>query len=557
MAPPEATPRGTMGGVVVNRAAMEPEGNGGRPPVTATVSEGRREEIPSREGEPRPAASASPVVARRPHYLDRFPDFLQSVNLKHVKLGYHYLITHGITLLLIPLILAVAVELSRMRPDDLLQLWEHLEFNLLSVVCCSTALVFGATVFLMSRPRPVYLVDYSCYLPPDSLKSTISLFIDGTTECRKFDEKSIEFQKKIIARSGLGEETYLPRAVRDKPPYPSMFEARKEAEDVMFGALEELFAKTQVKPKDIGILVVNCSLFNPTPSLSAMIVNRFKMRGSIRTYSLGGMGCSAGVISIDLAKDLLQVHGNSYAVVVSMENITQNWYFGNQRSMLLPNCLFRMGGAAILLSNKYRERRRAKYQLVHSVRTHKGADDTCYKCVYQEEDDKGNTGVSLSKDLMAIAGDALKTNITTLGPLVLPLSEQILFFATLVARKLFKMKIKPYIPDFKLAFEHFCIHAGGRAVIDELEKNLQLKPWHVEPSRMTLYRFGNTSSSSIWYELAYSEAKGRVRRGDRIWQIAFGSGFKCNSAVWRAMRTIKPPKINPWNESLDRLPVIA
>ncbi|KAJ0086660.1 hypothetical protein Patl1_08092 [Pistacia atlantica] len=27
------------------------------------------------------------------------------------------------------------------------------------------------------------------------------------------------------------------------------------------------------------------------------------------------------------------------------------------------------------------------------------------------------------------------------------------------------MKIKPYIPDFKLAFKHFCIHVGGRAVL--------------------------------------------------------------------------------------------
>lgn len=31
---------------------------------------------------------------------------------------------------------------------------------------------------------------------------------------------------------------------------------------------------------------------------------------------------------------------------------------------------------------------------------------------------------------------------------------------------------------------------------------------------------------------------GGVRRGERIWQIAFGSGFKCNSAVWRALRNI-------------------
>ena len=165
-------------------------------------------------------------------------------------------------------------------------------------------------------------------------------------------------------------------------------------------------------------------------------------------------------------------------------------------------------------------------------------------------------GVALSKDLMAIAGETLKTNITTLGPLVLPLSEQLLFFSTLVARKVFNMKVKPYIPDFKLAFDHFCIHAGGRAVIDELEKNLQLTPEHCEPSRMTLHRFGNTSSSSIWYELAYVEAKGRMRKGNRVWQIAFGSGFKCNSAVWQALRTIKPSQHSPWAHCVDQYPVL-
>ena len=58
-----------------------------------------------------------------------------------------------------------------------------------------------------------------------------------------------------------------------------------------------------------------------------------------------------------------------------------------------------------------------------------------YGCVYQREDSKGRVGVHLSKELMAIAGHALKANITTLGPLVLPISEQLIFFGNLVARK--------------------------------------------------------------------------------------------------------------------------
>lgn len=370
-----------------------------------------------------------------------------------------------------------------------------------------------------------------------------------------FDDTSLEFQRKILERSGLGEETYVPEAMHYIPPRPSMAAAREEAEQVMFGALDNLFTNTQVNRKSIGILVVNCSLFNPTPSLSAMIVNKYRLRGNIRSFNLGGMGCSAGVIAIDLAKDMLQVHRNTYAVVLSTENITQNWYFGNKKSMLIPNCLFRVGGSAVLLSNESADKRKGKYKLVHVVRTHRGADDKAFRCVYQEQDDAGKTGVSLSKDLMAIAGGALKTNITTLGPLVLPISEQLLFFATLVVKKLLNKKMMPYIPDFKLAFDHFCIHAGGRAVIDELEKNLQLLPVHVEASRMTLHRFGNTSSSSIWYELAYIEAKQRMQKGNRVWQIAFGSGFKCNSAVWEALRDVKPSCNSPWEDCIDMYPV--
>ncbi|XP_059670577.1 3-ketoacyl-CoA synthase 6-like [Cornus florida] len=478
------------------------------------------------------------------------PNFSSSMKLKYFKLGYQYLINHILTFLLTPIIISTLIH-----HQQILNSFLSLQFNPLHVLSSSFLLIFLATLYFMSKPRAVYLIDYACYKPPVTCRVPFATFMEHSRLILKNNPKSVDFQMRILERSGLGEETCLPPAIHYIPPNPTMQAARGEAEVVIFNAIDSLMTETGLKPREIDILIVNCSLFSPTPSLSAMVVNKYKLRSNIKSYNLSGMGCSAGLISIDLARHLLQIHPNSNALVVSTEIITPNYYQGKERAMLLPNCLFRMGGAAILLSNKRGERRRAKHRLVHVVRTNKGSDDKAYRCVFEDEDREGKVGISLSKDLMVIAGEALKSNITTIGPLVLPASEQLHFLFTLIGREIFNPKWKPYIPDFKQAFEHFCIHAGGRAVIDELQKRLQLSGEHVEASRMTLHRFGNTSSSSLWYELSYIEAKGRMKKGDWVWQIGFGSGFKCNSAVWMCNRTIKTPTDGPWHDCIDRYPV--
>ncbi|CAK7327151.1 unnamed protein product [Dovyalis caffra] len=330
---------------------------------------------------------------------NNLPKFFLSVKLKYVKLGYHCLVSNAMYLMLMPLLCKILAHVSTFTVDELLN---QLKFNFVVVVLSSTSIAFTATLYFMSRPRKVYLVEFSCYKPGPAHKATRELFMQLSSASKVFTEQSLAFQKKILEKSGFGEMTYAPKGLMHVPPDQSMAESWRESEMVMFGAIDDLLAKTMLKPRDIGILVVNSSLFNPTPSLAARIVNHYKLRGNILSYNLGGMGCSAGLISIDLTKDLLQVHPNSYALVVSTENITRNWYFGNDRSMLVTNCLFRLGAAAVLLSNRTFDRRRSK------------------KKNLQNED-------------KAI-----------------------------------------YIPDFKLAFEHFCIHAGGRGVLDELEKNLEL-----------------------------------------------------------------------------------
>ncbi|KZV22723.1 3-ketoacyl-CoA synthase 7 [Dorcoceras hygrometricum] len=424
----------------------------------------------------------------------------------------------------------------------------------------SQILAFSAFLFLVyffsSESIGIYLIDFSCYLPPANLRVPAAHFIEHIEIADIFVKETIDFQTKVYERSSIGPQSCLPLSVHQIPPDKSLNPSKAEVETVLFTVVKEILEKHKVNPKNIDILVSNCSIFCPTPSITSMIINKFGFRSNVKSISLSGMGCSAGLIAISLAKDLLKVNRNSLALVLSMEAITPSGYEGKFKSFLLANVLFRMGGVAVLLSNKSQDRKRSKYTIRHLCRTHMGSDDESYKSVCQETDGSGLVGVSLSRNLLLVAGNALKNNIRELAPHILPLNELILAGLSIVRSKLLARKTEIYVPDFKRSkIRHFCIHAGGKAVVDAVQDKLRLSYGDGEASRMTLYRFGNTSSSSVWYELSYLEAKGRINKGDRVWQIAFGSGFKCNSAIWECISELDPKLRNVWSDEINMYPV--
>jgi 3-ketoacyl-CoA synthase len=72
--------------------------------------------------------------------------------------------------------------------DDLEDLWvlaSHADVHVTAL--CSLAAIVAVTVLLtlhfMRRPRPVYLLNYAVYKPPDSWKSSHQNFLDNSERC--------------------------------------------------------------------------------------------------------------------------------------------------------------------------------------------------------------------------------------------------------------------------------------------------------------------------------------------------------------------------------------
>ncbi|KAK8514920.1 hypothetical protein V6N12_001085 [Hibiscus sabdariffa] len=343
------------------------------------------------------------------------------------------------------------------------------------------------------RTQSCYIVDYECYKAPHDMKLDTETCGNLVLRNKNLGIQQYEFLLQAIVNAGIGEETYGPRnVIVGTEESSNLKDAFSEMDDIVFGTLDNLFSKTGVPPSEIDVLIVTISTIISAPSIPARVINRYKMRDDIKVFNLSGMGCSASVIAIDLVNHLFRTHKNSFAIVEVVQ----------------------------LLTNKISLKHRAILKLNHSVRTHAGSNDEAYKSCIGVEDEQGNRGFFLSKNLLKAAGKAVATNLGVVVPKMLPLKELIRY------------------------------SMGGDR---RHGKKLRANEYDLEPTRMALHRFGNTSAAGLWYVLSYMEAKKRLKKGDRILMISLGSGFKCNSCAWEVKNNLD--ELGVWEDCIAKYPV--
>ncbi|XP_010248462.2 PREDICTED: 3-ketoacyl-CoA synthase 6-like [Nelumbo nucifera] len=409
----------------------------------------------------------------------------------------------------------------------------------------------------LSSTCSIYMVDYSCLRPPGFCRVPLSFFVELVSNANIFNKETVDFMAKIITSSGQGEETYFPPSLHYIPLRSHQQDSINEVHMALFPVMDDLLSKTNISPADIDILIVNCTVFCPSPSLPSIIVNRYAMRDDIKTFHLSGMGCSASSVALTLVSDLLKVYKNSNAVILSTEILSAGWYPGNERSKLLLNCTFRMGGAAILLTNRNKARETSKYKLFRTVRSQIASIDKAHFSVMREEDSQGKLGVNINQNFLQFVGLTLRSHITLFGASILPIKEKLRYTLYVLKKRLMiNQSGDIYVPNFRSVIQHFCLPVSGIPFIRRIGSGLKLTEREMEAAIMTFHRFGNQSSAAMWYELGYMEAKEMVKQGDKVWQLGLGTGWKAASVVWECLRDLLDEKDNgPWFDCIDKYPI--
>ncbi|KAF3341135.1 3-ketoacyl-CoA synthase 12-like protein [Carex littledalei] len=412
-------------------------------------------------------------------------------------------------------------------------------------------------LYSQQSTKNCYLIDYVCFKAPCDQQVTRKIAGEIIERNRLLGLSEYKFLLKVIINSGMGVETYAPKNIIEaRETSPTVNDAFQEMDEVIDTSVNDLFRKTNISPRDVDLLVINISGFSPAPSLASRVVRRYKMREDVKTYNLSGMGCSASLVSLDLVRNTFNSGKKTIALVLSTESLSPNWYPGKDKSMMLSNILFRTGGSVMLLTNDPAMRARAKMSLKCLIRAHTGANDNAYNCAMQKEDDEGIVGMHLGKSLPKAAVHAFSENFQRLVPKILPYRELALYVYRTIKQKVVKPAGKGNLAmtqiDYKTGIDHFCLHTGGPAVIEAVGRALRLSKYDTEPASMTLHRWGNTSSSSVWYVLGYMEAKKRLKKGDRLLMITFGTGFKCNSCMWEVNRDLADG--GAWEDDIKNYP---
>lgn len=340
-------------------------------------------------------------------------------------------------------------------------------------------------------------------------QETILLFMQDIygideTEKRKlaflYRHSGIDTRYSVVGDFGQSKElwTLFPK----KPPFifPSLEQRmqlfRQKALPLSVNAIYSCIEGFTTVDKITHLITVSCTGMS-APGLDLEIMETMQLSTSLFRTSVNFMGCYAAIHALKLAKMICDSTENANVIIVATELCTLHFQEEYTLDNAASSLLFADGCAAVLVSNYLSSEKAISINSFYSQVVFKGKKDMAWKL--------GSKGF-----LMTLSGyvpQLIEEDITVL-----------------VSQALMQNNLS--MEDIS----YWCIHPGGKKILDVIGGQLKLQESDLDYSRSVLKEYGNMSSPTILFVLKRILEE-PVNKGENILGIAFGPGLTIETFI--------------------------
>jgi alkylresorcinol/alkylpyrone synthase len=299
-----------------------------------------------------------------------------------------------------------------------------------------------------------------------------------------------EFAERIFARSGVKRRhlnlsaDFLARTLQGRTR-----QIEQELLEHSIHAVEQL----RIEPAQVGT-VLSASLYSlGCPTLAHRLVDHFEMKPATDKYHVTGVGCASGVPLMRLAAQSLPEHPDKHVLIVaadSMSGLLMSAAAEDPKAKTVGSAIFGDGCAAALLSSDPH----ADGPLILASQVHQiGGTLGAVSLDIQAE----SSYLHLARELPDLAGAGLPG---------------------VVGGFLRRNGLEHSDID------HWVVHPGGRRIIENVQRALELSDEDVETSWNALAEHGNIGTPSILYVLRDTIERYEPGPGERGMLVTIGPG---------------------------------
>ncbi len=275
------------------------------------------------------------------------------------------------------------------------------------------------------------------------------------------------------------------------------------AMEISVDAIKRCLEEAEVGVGEVDELVaVSCTGYL-CPGLSSLLIKELGFRRDVQRADLLGMGCAGAMPGLQRAHDFVKAYPEKKALVITVEICSACYYVDDSLETVVGNAICGDGAAAVLVGNHVGSQNSTSVPEILNFETYL-EPDLIDKVGFAFRE--GKLRIILSKDIRDTAGRLAKTLIDSL---------------------LKKNGLK------NQDIQHWILHSGGRKVIDNVQKEMNLTDGQVRHSKCVLKNFGNMSSPTVLFVLQETITQGDPQPGDLGLMLAMGPGLAIEGALVR------------------------